>query len=96
MIFFHFRPVQPDLGEGGGGHKSRLNLGFTMTISRERMVRSIRVLDFKVNLTLESRPNAFSQVSCAKSSGMTLATMAGVVGGVIFGLILRFFNWLAG
>ena len=29
------------------------------------------------------------QVSCAKSSGMTLATMAGVVGGVLFGLILR-------
>jgi Na+/H+-dicarboxylate symporter len=28
-------------------------------------------------------------VSCAKSSGMTLATMAGVVGGVLFGLILR-------
>jgi len=28
-------------------------------------------------------------VSCAKSSGLTLATMLGVVGGVIFGLILR-------
>lgn len=28
-------------------------------------------------------------VSCAKSSGMTLATMMGVVGGVIFGLVLR-------
>ena len=30
------------------------------------------------------------QVSCAKSSGLTLATMGGVVGGVIFGLVLRF------
>jgi len=28
-------------------------------------------------------------VSCAKSSGLTLATMGGVVGGVIFGLVLR-------
>jgi len=28
-------------------------------------------------------------VSCAKSSGLTLATMGGVVGGVLFGLILR-------
>merc|ERR1712141_914662 len=28
-------------------------------------------------------------VSCAKSSGLTLATMGGVVGGVLFGLIHR-------
>lgn len=28
-------------------------------------------------------------VSCAKSSGLTMATMMGVIGGVIFGLLLR-------
>ena len=37
QICFHFRAVQPDLGEGGG-LGGGLNLGFTMTISRERMV----------------------------------------------------------
>lgn len=30
-----------------------------------------------------------NMVSCAKSSGLTMATMMGVVGGVIFGLLLR-------
>ena len=28
-------------------------------------------------------------VSCVKSGGLTLATMSGVIGGVIFGLLLR-------
>ena len=32
-------------------------------------------------------------VSCLRSGGLTLATMSGVIGGVVFGLVLRGARW---
>lgn len=63
-------------GEGEGGIARLL---------WERNTRSVTSLTQTFSMTITRE----KVVSCAKSSGLTMATMMGVIGGVIFGLALR-------
>jgi len=56
---------------------------------RETRGRSVTLLKHQSYKVINMGINKEKVVSCAKSSGLTLATMFGVIGGVIFGLSLR-------
>ena len=82
---FNFRRVRRDFCQGGGGEDNR---GQKTQLRRHDDHHQGE--DGECQLLLSSDHFYSLQVSCAKSSGLTLATMGGVVGGVIFGLVLRF------